>query len=88
MTTDNTITTLNIDGEQFNVADLSDTVQRMVDIFNNWNKQEVEASDKLMMIKAAKSDLSRQIILQVRQDNNDAASTEDSTQPTTDEVSG
>ena len=62
------ITTLNIDGEQFNVDEQSEAVQRMVAIFNGWNQQEAEATDKLMMVKAAKSDLSRQIIMQVRQD--------------------
>lgn len=62
------IANLNIDGEVHQVADLSPTVQNMVDIFNGWNQKEADVSDKLMMVKAAKADLSRQIILQVRQD--------------------
>ena len=63
------ITTLNIDNETYNVVDLSDAVQKMVEIFNGWNVKEAEATDALMMVKAAKADLSRQIILQVRADN-------------------
>jgi hypothetical protein len=74
--------TLNIDGEQYNIADMSEAVQRMVGIFNGWNQREVEAHDELMMVQAAKADLSRQIILQVRKEKDEAA--EDSAEPAVD----
>lgn len=70
------IKTLNIDGEAHDVADLSDTVQQMVEIFNSWNNKEVDARNDLMMLQAAKADLSRQIITQVRADNAPAEETE------------
>lgn len=62
------IVNLNIDGETYLVSDLTPTVQNMVDVFNGWNQKEADVTDKLMMVKAAKADLSRQIIMQVRAD--------------------
>lgn len=83
------IANLSIDGENFVVAELSPTVQNMVEIFNGWNQKESDVADELMMIKAAKADMSRQIILQVRQDKEAAAAAETpveaAAEPTTEE---
>jgi hypothetical protein len=63
---------LNIDETQLEVKDQSEEVQKMVGVFNNWNQQEAdlieEYTDKISMIRAAKNDLSRSIVVQVKKD--------------------
>lgn len=59
---------LTIDEVPLNVAELSQAVQQLVAIFDDWNQAEADARNHLMMVSAAKDTLSRQIIQQVRQD--------------------
>ena len=75
------IKVLNIDGVPHDVDSMSEAVKSMVDIFNGWNNQEVDARDKLTMIQSAKNEVSRQIILQVRKEKEEEAGA-------TEEVSG
>ena len=63
---------LNIDGTPYAVDAMSDEVQAMVDVFNGWNQKEADVRDELAMIQAAKNDISRRIILQVRQEKEEA----------------
>jgi len=67
------VTTLNIDGTAFNVADLSDKVQALVGVYNDWNQDVVNAQSKFAQLQAALNDLSRQIIMQVKADQDAAA---------------
>jgi hypothetical protein len=67
------VSTLNIDGTAFNVSDLSDKVQALVGIYNDWNQDLVNAQTKFAQLQAALNDLSRQIILQVKADQDAAA---------------
>jgi len=70
---------LNIDDVPYAVDAMSDVVQEMVEVFNGWNQREADVSDDLMMVRAAKNDLSRRIILQVRKEQEEAeASVENS----------
>lgn len=66
------ITVLNIDGVPYAVDGMSDSVKLMVGIFNDWNRREAEARDELMLVQSAKNDLSRQIIMQVRKEKEEA----------------
>lgn len=59
---------LNIDGVPRAVDSMSDVVKKMVAIFNEWAQREADARDELMLVQAAKQDLSRQIITQIRQE--------------------
>lgn len=70
------IKVLNIDGETYAVDAMSDAVQAMVTVFNDWAQDEVDARSRLQQVQAAKNDLSRQIILQVRQEQEEAAAAE------------
>lgn len=63
---------LNIDGVPHAVEGMSDTVKRMVEIYNEWNQREAEVQSELMMVQSARNDLSRQIILQVRKEKEEA----------------
>lgn len=72
MATVQPVTTLNIDGTAFNVADLSQGVQTLVGVYNEWNQDLVNAQTKFAQLQAALNDLSRQIILQVKKDADDA----------------
>lgn len=73
MATVQPVTTLNIDGTAFNVADLSTEVQTLVGVYNEWNQDLVSAQTKFAQLQAALNDLSRQIILQVKKDSDAAA---------------
>ncbi len=73
MATVQAVTTLNIDGTAFNVSDLSDKVQGLVSVYNEWNQEAANAQSKLGMVQAALNDLSRQIIMQVKADQDAAA---------------
>lgn len=72
------IKVLNIDGTPYAVDGMSDDVKAMVEVFNGWSQKEADAADELTMIRAAKNDLSRNIILQVRKEKEEeeAASAE------------
>jgi len=62
------ITVLNIDEKPYAVDSLSEEVQGLVDIYNDWNQKEAEVRDELTRFQAAKETLSRQIISKVRED--------------------
>lgn len=63
---------LNIDDVPYAVDAMSNEVQEMVEVFNGWNQDEANILDDLAKIRAAKNDLSRRIILQVRKEKEDA----------------
>ncbi len=67
------VTTLNIDNNAFSVSDLSDRVQGLVNVYNEWNQNLADAQSKMAQVQAALNDLSRQIILQVKADQDAAA---------------
>lgn len=73
MATVQPITTLNIDGTAFNIADLSPQVQGLVGVYNDWNQELSNAQSKAALHQAALNDLSRQIIQQVKADQDAAA---------------
>lgn len=66
---------LNIDGTPYAVDSMSDQVKQLVAIYNEWNQDEADARNRLMQVSAAKNDLSRQIIMQVRQEKEAAEAT-------------
>lgn len=70
------IKVLNIDNVPYAVDGMSDEVKAMVDVFNGWSRKEAEALDELTLVRAAKNDLSRQIILQVRKEKEEAEAAE------------
>lgn len=72
---DTDITTLNIDEVSYEVADLSEEVQQLVQIYNNWNRREVGIQERLQDVQAeltilgaAKQTLSAQIVAKVREE--------------------
>jgi hypothetical protein len=73
------IKVLNIDGTPYAVDGMSDEVKAMVEIFNEWAQDEADARNRLMQVSAAKNDLSRQIILQVRKEKEEAEAVEEDT---------
>lgn len=62
------IKVLNIDGNAKAVDDMSDQVKQLVEVYDEWNQEEADLRNKLMMVQSAKNDLSRQIISKVRED--------------------
>ena len=63
---------LNIDGVPYAVDGMSEQVQQLVSVYNEWNQDEADCRNRLMQLQAAKNDLSRQIILQVRNEKAEA----------------
>ena len=66
------IKVLNIDEQTYAVDAMSETIQGMVEIYNGWNQEHSDAQDRVLQLQAAKNDLSRQIILQVRKEKEEA----------------
>lgn len=59
---------LNIDEVPYAVDAMSEEIQAKVTMFDGWNQKDADLSDELTMVRAAKNDLSRSIILAVRQE--------------------
>lgn len=80
------IKVLNIDNVPYAVDQMSDQVKQLVEIYNDWNRTEADARNHLMMVTAAKNDLSRQIIQQVRTEKEEAEKASEAAEaPTTTE---
>lgn len=62
------ITTLNIDGESYQVSELSEEIKSMVKLYNVWNTKEYDINNELIMTRMAKEALSRQIIAKFKED--------------------
>ena len=56
------IKTVTVDEVEYNYDDLSPEIQQLIDIFNEWNKKEVDARLDLLQIQSAKRDISRTIV--------------------------
>jgi peptidoglycan hydrolase CwlO-like protein len=67
------VTTLNIDGNVLQVADLGPKVQALVGVYNEWNQKLADAQGQFALVQAALNDLSRQIIVQIKADSDAAA---------------
>ncbi len=63
---DDTIKKLTIDETEYQVDQLPEHIQRMVNLYNDWNKEEQAMVAEHTKIKLAKTELSRQIINEVR----------------------
>ncbi len=63
---DDTIKKLTIDETEYQVDQLPQHIQRMVNLYNDWNKEEQAMVAEHTKIKLAKTELSRQIINEVR----------------------
>ena len=62
------ITIINVDEVPYAVSDMSETVKRLVSVYNDWRDEEVEAQQKLLQVQAAMRDLSREIVLSIKQE--------------------
>ena len=75
MSEENDITTLNIDEVSYEVSDLSEEAQALVQVYNNWNRREEgirarlqDVQAELTILGAAKQTLSAQIVTKVREE--------------------
>lgn len=73
MATVQPVTTLNIDGTALEVKDLGPRVQALVSVYNEWNQKLADAQAQFALVQAALNDLSRQIIVQIKADSDEAA---------------
>ena len=71
------IETLDIDGKQYKVEDLSKEVQILVSRYNRWLAEEDEAQNELLKMQLAKAELGRQIVAAVRKEIAETAANEE-----------
>jgi len=57
---------LNVDNTEYLVDTLSDNCKHLVSVYNEWNQKEADARDQVAILQAAKEQLSRQIVNQIR----------------------
>jgi len=62
------IKVLTIDEKPYAVDSLSEEIQGLVEMYNDWQRQEVVVRDELTRYIAAKETLSQQIITKVREE--------------------
>lgn len=67
------VTTLNVDNVAFNVADQSAQVKALVTVYDEWNQDLATAQKTSAQLQAALNELSRQIIVQLKTDQDAAA---------------
>ena len=67
------ITIINVDNVPHAVSDMSDTVKRLVQIYNEWRDDEEETKSELLKVQAAMRDLSREIVVTIKKEKEDAA---------------
>ena len=70
---------LNIDETPYAVDGMSEEIQALVAVYNEWNQKLADARDNFAMIQAATNDLSRSIILKVREEKEAAEADEGET---------
>jgi len=61
------ITVLDIDGTPHAVESLTDEVKALVEVYNDWNRKEMDVRDELNRFHAARQTLSNQIMTKVRE---------------------
>lgn len=66
------IKVLTVDGTTYVVSDLSQNVQRLVQIYNHWRQQQVDARLELSKIDAALRSLSNEIVLAMQKEQEEA----------------
>ena len=66
------IKVLNVDGTPHVVNDLPENIQRMVEIYNKWRQDEIDAKLEVMKIEGGMRNLSGEIIQTVRSHLNPA----------------
>ena len=87
------IATITLEDKPYEVADMSDEIKRVVDVFNRWNEKEVDAqyeiellSDNLTMIRSAKENLSRQIFDLMKKELEEKSKKDEPTEDASDET--
>jgi hypothetical protein len=56
------IKVLTFEGQSYDIAQMSESVQRLVDIYNDWRQQETDARIEMLKTQAALRDITREII--------------------------
>ena len=62
------ITIINVDEVPHAVSDMSENVKRLVSIYNDWRNDEDGAKSELLKNQAAMRDLSREIVMTMKQE--------------------
>ena len=64
---------LTLEGETIDVNTLSEPIQRLVDIYNDWRQQETDARIEMLKCQAALRDITREILTMIQKDKQESA---------------
>lgn len=73
MPTVDPLTVINIDGVPHVVGQMSDEVQAVIAIYNEWRQREVDARNDLLLVQSALRDLGQNLVNRVREEQAAAA---------------
>lgn len=73
MPTVDPLSVINIDGVPHVVAQMSDEVQAVIAIYNEWRQREVDARNDLLLVQSALRDLGQNLVNRVREEQAAAA---------------
>jgi hypothetical protein len=73
MPTIDPLTVINIDGVPHVVGQMSDEVQAVIAIYNEWRQREVDARNDLLLVQSALRDLGQNLVNRVREEQAAAA---------------
>ena len=68
MPTIDPLTVINIDGVPHVVGQMSDEVQAVIAIYNEWRQREVDARNDLLLVQSALRDLGQNLVNRVREE--------------------
>lgn len=71
------IKVIKVDGEEFAIADASDTVKNLVAFYDDWRQVEMDERSSLLRTQAGLRDISREIVAALRKDNEPVVEGED-----------
>ena len=76
MPTVDPLTVINIDGVPHVVGQMSDEVQAVIAIYNEWRQKEVDARNDLLLVQSALRDLGQNLVNRVREEQAAVAAAE------------
>lgn len=66
------ISVINVDETPIAVEGCSDTVKQLVAVYNEWRQSEADAKNDLMLVQAGIRDVTREIVITVRKEQEEA----------------
>ena len=69
-------TTVTIDEQSFEVASLSENVQQMIALMDEWRQKDADLTSELLMVRAALRDIQNTLLTTIKSETTPAETTE------------